>query len=572
MARSSLSVVFAGSGGSGAMTAGTIFLRSAAKAGYYGLMTQLFGPQVRGGEAAALVQVSIDPVEAQPDRFDLFVALDWEKLDQFAEEIPLDHDSLIIADPQQGAPSPGIAKSQARFVPLSMSDPGMTRLEKALRGRRTNVFTAAAVATMAGIDTAHLRKALAEALGSKDVHTVRSNAAALEAGVKAAASLGFDYMLAPARQASRWLISGNEAIGFGALRGGVRFIGCYPITPATDLVEWMAPELQKLGGRLVLAEDELAAINMALGASYGGVPAMTVTSGPGFSLMVETIGLAAAAEIPVLIVDVMRGGPSTGIPSKTEQSDINLALYGTHGDAPRVVLAPLSVSDCLMTAEWAVYLAEALQLPVILLSDQALGQAHTVIDPAIERPKPLKRRINGVSTQAPFKRYAIGAEPVTPMPLPGTPRHQWVAEGLTHNEFGIPVSGASAHVSQINKRAKKLEQFDAGPLWGEQWGKGDTAILTFGSGIGPAKEAARRLTANGQPTRVIGLRTFAPLPREALAQALSGVRRIVVLEQNHSAQLYHYLLGNNALPATAETLARPGPLPFRPAEIIAHLS
>ena len=178
----------------------------------------------------------------------------------------------------------------------------------------------------------------------------------------------------------------------GALRGGVRFVGCYPITPATDLVEWMAPQLQKLGGRLALAEDELAAINMVLGASYGGVPAMTVTSGPGLSLMVESIGLGIAAEIPAVIVDVMRGGPSTGIPSKTEQSDVNIAIYGGHGDAPRIVLAPTSVRDCMFTGEWAVYLAELLQTPVIVLSDQALGQAYTVIDPKPDRPQPLARR------------------------------------------------------------------------------------------------------------------------------------------------------------------------------------
>src|SRR5581483_10716556 len=190
--------------------------------------------------------------------------------------------------------------------------------------------------------------------------------------------------------------------------------------PATDLVEWLAPEMLKLGGRLVLAEDELAAINMTLGASYGGTPAMTVTSGPGLSLMVETLGLAVAAEIPLVVIDVMRAGPSTGIPSKTEQSDVNIAVYGGHGDAPRIVLAPTSVADCLLTTEWAVYLAESLQTPVIVLSDQIMGQAQAVIDPAIARPQPLARRLNGGPSGAAFRRYALGDDPVTPMPRPGT--------------------------------------------------------------------------------------------------------------------------------------------------------
>jgi 2-oxoglutarate ferredoxin oxidoreductase subunit alpha len=568
--RSSLAVVFAGSGGAGAMTAGELLLRAAAEAGYYGMMNRLFGPQVRGGEAAALVEIATRPVTCQPDRFDLFVALDWEKVDQFGPEIPLGEASIVLADPRQGTAPPNIAKSKAHSVPFPMGHAEATALERALHGKHTNVYAAGAVGAFAGLPSPALHKALAAVLGDKSEAVARTNAAELDAGIAAAATLDLDLRLGPAHAIPRWLITGNQAVALGAMRGGVRFVGCYPITPATDLVEWMAPQMQKLGGRLALAEDELAAINMVLGASYGGTPAMTVTSGPGLSLMTETIGLGVAAEIPAVIVDVMRGGPSTGIPSKTEQSDINIAIYGGHGDAPRIVLAPTSVRDCMFTGEWAVYLAESLQTPVIVLSDQALGQAYTVIDPKTERPQPLGRRTDWGN--GPFKRYALGPDPVTAMPAPGTPGGQWVGEGLTHNETGIPVSGASAHVAQIEKRARKIAGFDPGPLWGEVWGEGDTAILTFGSGIGAAQEAARRRTSAGYPTRVVSLRVLSPLPVKALAQALSGVRRVVVMEQNHSAQLYHHLLAHRALPQGAESVARPGPLPFRPAEIAAHLA
>jgi 2-oxoglutarate ferredoxin oxidoreductase subunit alpha len=452
-----------------------------------------------------------------------------------------------------------------------MNYPDTSAPENSKRGQRSNIVAAAAIATAAGIDGGDLRDALADVLGGKSADVMETNAAALDAGVKAASTLHLDLALAPPRKAARWLMTGNEAISVGALRGGVRFVGCYPITPATDLVEWLAPELQKLGGRLVLAEDELAAVNMAIGASFGGVPAMTVTSGPGFSLMVEAIGLAVAAEVPVVVVDVMRAGPSTGIPSKTEQSDVNIAIYGSHGDAPRVVLAPMSVADAMMIAEWAVYLAESLQCPVIVLTDQALGQTQAVIDPTRQRPIPLKRVIDGTPAGAQFKRYAINPDPITPMPPPGAAGYQWVGDGLTHNEFGLPVSGAAAHVAQIIKRAKKLEQFDPGDLWGDVWGESDTAIITFGSSVGAAREAARRLTQSGRPTRVIGLRVLSPLPRKLLARALDGVRRVVVLEQNHGSQLYRHLLGQKAIPVNAESIARPGPLPFRPAELSAHL-
>jgi 2-oxoglutarate ferredoxin oxidoreductase subunit alpha len=566
-----LSVVFAGSGGSGAMAAGSLLLRSAARAGYYGLMTQLFGPQVRGGESAALVQIGVAPIESPPDRYDVFVALDWNKIDQFAAEIPLDAESVIIADPASGRVSPGIAKSNARLVPVPMSDPAASRLEKALGGRRMNVFAAGYIGALAGLAADGLRSALRETIAGKSDEVAGVNLRALEAGITAAAVADLDLRLGVPRPSERWLITGNEAAGLGALRGGVRFVGCYPITPATDLVEWLAPELRRMGGSLVLAEDELAAINMVVGASFGGVPSMTVTSGPGLSLMVETLGLAVAAEIPLLIVDVMRGGPSTGIPSKTEQSDVNIAIYGAHGDAPHVVVAPLSVADCLKTAEWSVYLAESLQCPVIMLSDQMLGQARAVIDVPGARPSPRTRLVQD-SAPGVFKRYAIGPQPITPMPSPGMPGRQWVAEGLTHNETGMPVGAASVHTAQLDKRAQKLAQFDADNMWGEVWGDGETAIVTFGSSVGAAREAAQRLTANGRPTRVIGLRQLAPVPTAALDRALAGVTQMIVLEQNQGAQLYRHLRGHGATLPDCVSLARPGPLPFRPAELVAHLA
>jgi 2-oxoglutarate ferredoxin oxidoreductase subunit alpha len=572
MTRPSLSVVFAGSGGAGAMTAGTLFLQAAASAGYYGVMTQLFGAQVRGGESAALVHISVDPVESPPDFFDVFVAIDWKKIDQFAPEIPLNETSAVIADPSAG-PVPGsIAKSRPRIFEVAFDDPGATKLEQALRGRRANVCAAGLIGGLIGLSIEQLEAALETALGKKSKDVLESNRRALRHGIGLAKTLPLSLQLSsPTSDDDRWLITGNQAVAFGALRGGVRFVGCYPITPATDLVEWLAPRIRELGGNLVLAEDELASINMVLGASYGGIPAMTVTAGPGLALMTETIGLGVAAEIPAVIVDVMRAGPSTGIASKTEQSDLNIAIYGGHGDAPRVVVAPISIGDCAVTSEWAVYISERMQTPVLVLSDQALGQAKAAIPRPLRRPPPSKRLVESATT-GPFKRYAVGADPVTAMPLPGTPNREWVAEGLTHNEAGLPVSGAGAHAAQINKRARKFDLFDPGPFWGEMWGEGDTAIVTFGSCVAAAREAAARRTEAGQPTRVIALRVLSPVPRKAILEKLQGVKRVVVLEQNHSGQLLKHLLANKSVPVSAEGISRPGPLPFRPNEIVRQLA
>lgn len=571
MTRPSISIVFAGSGGTGAMTAGTILLNAAARSGYYGIMTQLFGAQVRGGETAALLQLSTEAIEAQPDHYDLFVALDWGKIESFAPEVPLTDKSVVFYAKGGGTIAPSIAKTNARLVEIEMSDPGMTPLERALRGKRVNIFAAAFSGTLMGLTEESLREALQTILKGKKPDVTIGNEKALAAGIAAAKQQKEHFSLAAPRRDKRWLITGNQAIALGTLRAGVRFVACYPITPATDLVEWLAPSLKKLGGKLILGEDELASINMVLGASFGGTPAMTVTSGPGLSLMIETIGLAVAAEVPAVLINVMRAGPSTGIPSKTEQSDINLAIYGGHGDAPRIVMAPMSVSDCLQTGEWAVCVAEAYQTPVIVLSDQLLGQAQEVIDINTHRPPATKRYVDGGDSKT-FKRYALGPSPISPMPRPGTLGYAWVGDGLTHNEIGVPVSGAGVHASQMQKRAKKIDQFDPGEWWGQAWGDGETAIITFGSSIAPAREAAKRLTAAGHSVRVIGLRVISPAPVAPLKKALTGTKRVVVLEQNLGAQLYHYLLGEKGLPETAESIARTGPLPFRPAEITAHLA
>jgi len=393
--------------------------------------------------------------------------------------------------------------------------------------------------------------------------------AAARLGMAHAASIeGFKLEQIPAGT-PRWLITGNEAAGYGALRGGVRFVAAYPITPATELLEWLAPALAKIGGTLVQAEDELASINMALGASYGGVPSLTATSGPGLSLMIEALGLGVAAEVPVVVVDVMRTGPSTGIATKSEQADLNIALYGMHGDAPHIVVAPNSLADCVAATEWAVGLAESLQVPAIVLSDQYFGQARAVVDvPALEKKsfERLKAK-NG----EPYKRYTLTDSGVSPMAVPGTPGTAYTADGLEHNERGTPSSQSGDHLAQMEKRARKISQLDPGDAWASIEGEGDVALLTFGSCTGPAREAFARARAEGFDARLVSLRLLAPAQPARLKQALAGVKRVLVLEQNHSGQFLRYLRSEYELPREVKSLRRPGPLPFRPDEIFQNL-
>lgn len=560
------SFALAGSGGAGVMTAGTLLLEGAARAGHYGLMSKLAGSQVRGGEAASLVRLATHAVEAPPDFYDVLCAVDWHNVDKFAPEIPLSKQALILADPDAGPVPPVLLASGARQLAVPL-----TELAKPIKGGRPAMVAIGVLGWLARVPEAAIADKIPKHLAEHGAAAIDASRAALAAGYRFAATLGLEPLLAfPKPTADRWIISGNQALALGALRAGIRFVAGYPITPATEFVEWMAPALLRLGGRLVEGEDELASINMALGASFGGVPAMTVTSGPGLSLMTETIGLAVASETSVVVVDVQRAGPSTGISTKTEQADLNLAVYGAHGEAPRVVIAPVSVADSLPTMEWAVGVAEQLQVPAIVLGDQQMGQADAVID-GLPPPAPAVQRLVADPKLTPYKRYAVTPSGISPIAVPGTPGQCWTGEGLTHNELGTPATGAKDHVAQIEKRARKLSLFDFGPQWAFIEGEGEVALISFGSSVAPAREAAARLRMRGMKVRVIGLRLIAPCKANEIRALLAGAKRVAVIELNYSGQLFRYLRAEGALPEFAESMARPGPRALTAGEIIKRL-
>jgi 2-oxoglutarate ferredoxin oxidoreductase subunit alpha len=556
------SVALAGSGGSGVMTAGTMFLEAAARAGLFGLMVRTSGPQIRGGEAAALIRLGTAPVDTLDDRFDLLLAIDWLNVNRFADEVPLAATSLVIGDADAGDPPEFLKATGAPLVTVPMK-----KIAKGIAGSWVNMVALGVSGALAGIALAALEEAV-RASWKKAPEGLEANLNALRAGAEAAASIERPRPFkGPAgSKRGRWLISGNEAAGYGALRGGVRFVAAYPITPATELLEWMAPALAKVGGTLLQAEDELASANMIIGASYGGVPSLTATAGPGLSLMTEAIGLAVSAEVPIVVVDVMRGGPSTGIPAKSEQSDLSFAVSGLHGDAPRLVLAPTSIADCLATTQWAVTLAESLQAPAIVLSDQFMGQSRAIIAKPAEFA-PGAKRLTAARDTPDYKRYRDTESGVSPMAVPGTPGTVYTADGLEHTEAGIPSSGARDHGLQLDKRERKLVRHEYGSRWADIEGDGDRAVITFGSTTAAVREALARLRTRGIAVKLIALRLLAPAQPGKLDAALEGVQRVLVIEQNHGAQLYRYLRSVYDLPARPASFHRPGPLPLRPGEI-----
>ena len=360
---------------------------------------------------------------------------------RFADEIPLHAGSVVIGDSRERR---GARRSSCSSGAQSVVLP-LKKMAKAIAGSWINMLALGLAGALAGLSAEALEGAVRRSWKRPEA-ALQANLKALHEGIAAAAAIARPAAARarPRRPAKRWMLSGNEGAGYGAIRGGVRFVAAYPITPATELLEWMAPALTKVGGSLLQAEDELASVNMIIGASYGGVPSLTATAGPGLALMTEGIGLAVAAEVPIVVVDVMRGGPSTGIPAKSEQSDLSFAVSGLHGDAPRLVLAPSSISDCVATTQWAVELAEALQAPAIVLSDQFMGQSRAIVDKPRSRA-PASRRGSPCAADTPdYKRYRDTESGVSPMAIPGTPGTVYTADGLEHTEGAIPSSQARA--------------------------------------------------------------------------------------------------------------------------------
>ncbi|MEJ2452921.1 MAG: 2-oxoacid:acceptor oxidoreductase subunit alpha [Candidatus Thiodiazotropha sp.] len=561
---SSFSVAVTGSGGSGAVTTGRILLEAAAECGFQGLMTRSAGPQIRGGESAAMIRFSADPVECMGDEYDLLVGLDWLNIERFADEIPLSGKSLILTDPAAGE-VPALLRSngaEVREVPFK-------KFASSLPGGRLNMVALGAAAVVCGLPLEAMESSVQRILKRKGKEVVETALQALR--------MGYNHdrrprisLQAPETKPRYWSITGNQACGLGALRGGVRFVAAYPITPASEMLEWMSPRLERLGGSLLQAEDELASINMIIGASFGGVPSLTATSGPGLSLMVEGLGLALVSETPVTVVNVMRGGPSTGIPTKSEQSDLNIALYGMHGDAPHLVLAPTSIRDCVFTTQWAVQLAEHLQAVSLVLSDQSLGQSQAVIEVPPERELALQRKVEPAPGEE-YQRYAITSDNISTMSLPGTAGGMYTADGLEHNSHGTPSSMAVDHRAQLAKRLHKLEDFDFGDDWAEVEGEGPHCLVTWGSSAGVVREVGNWIRAQGGAIRVVVLRLLMPLQREKLKALLADASKAIVVEQNHGGQLFHYLRAEGVLPESAESLAQPGPLPLRPGRILRAL-
>jgi 2-oxoglutarate ferredoxin oxidoreductase subunit alpha len=440
-----------------------------------------------------------------------------------------------------------------------------------------NTISLGVLGALIGMDPDIVRHDVRGVYQRKGDKVVDLNMRAIEAGeryvIENFASMPSGYGLTAGHDGDRLIMMGNDAIAYGALVAGCRFMAGYPITPATDVLEWMSKQLPKFGGVVVQAEDELAAITMTLGAAFTGVRAMTATSGPGQALMTEAIGLAGVLEIPVVVVECARAGPSTGMPTKTEQSNLNHVIYSGHGEIPRVVLAPGTVRESFELTATAFNLAERYQLPVFVLTEQALCQSKTTLPPLDVDAVPIDRGkliADGEVTFGEYKRFAFTEDGVSPRVIPGVPGGMHLAPGSEHNDAGVITENARNRARMMEKRMGKLvamrDELPRAVLHGIA--DADIAILGYGANRGPIAEAVQRLAAGGVLTRFLQLRTLWPFPEDDIREFVRGAQHVFVVENNYTGQLMQ-LIRTVVGPLDAlHGVRKYNGQPFRPIEII----
>ena len=409
-----------------------------------------------------------------------------------------------------------------------------------------NIFALGLVARIFDLEVTKLEALISERFGGKDVSVLNNALAAFRAGYHH--SLGdvletFKFIESQGKDGNQVVMNGNEALAYGLIAAGVRFGAAYPITPWSDVMEILRRELPKYGGTFVQCEDEIAAISMANGASFAGRVAVTGSSGPGISLKMESLGWAVMAENPLVVINVQRGGPSTGLPTQVEQSDLNLACFGSHGDAPRVVLAPANVEDCFYTAIEAVNIARKYNVPVFILSDQAIAtRIEALAEPNLE--KVCQDITPDLTPVADYKPYDLSSpDGVTPRVVPGTPilsgRYP-IAGGLEHDELGHPTGSPELHMQMTAKRRKKLQALAATLPTPKVYGppEGHLLLVGWGSTQGPIREAVDRARAAGDSVSGLHIKYLNPLP-PGLEDIFSGFNAIRVVEMNDEG-LYGY--------------------------------
>jgi 2-oxoglutarate ferredoxin oxidoreductase subunit alpha len=537
-----------GQQGEGIESTGEIFSIALNRLGYYLYGYRHFSSRIKGGHTNNKIRVSTTPVRSVADDLDILVAFDQESIDFNFHE--LRDGGIVIADAKFNPTIPereGITLYAVPFTDIA-ANLGTSLMK--------NMVAVGASSAVLGIDIDVYGEVVQEIFGRKGQQVVDKNMEAIRAGAQYMKEQLGDRMqtmeLAKADGKKRMFMIGNDAIALGALAGGARFMAAYPITPASEIMEYLIKKLPDLGGAVIQTEDEIAACTMAIGANYAGARAFTASAGPGLSLMMESIGLAGMTETPLVIVDTQRGGPSTGLPTKQEQSDLLAMIYGTHGEIPKIVMAPSTVEEAFYDMIEAFNLAEEYQCPVIFLSDLQLSLGKQTVEPLeydkieIRRGKLVTGELPPLEKKDNFKRYEITEDGISPRVLPGVPNGIHHVTGVEHAETGRPSEVAGNRKAQMEKRLRKLQhiQFKTPVHKNVKHDEADLLIVGFLSTRGAIEEAIERLEQDGVKVNHAHIRLLHPFPTEEVLPLVETAKKVVVVEQNATGQLANILKMN----------------------------
>ncbi|MEF8790238.1 MAG: 2-oxoacid:acceptor oxidoreductase subunit alpha [Haloarculaceae archaeon] len=532
-----------GEAGDGIDSTGKIFAQALSRAGRHVFTSKDFASRIRGGYTAYKVRTAVEPVESVVDRLDILIALTERTVDENTDEL---HDgSVIIYDGERTM----MQDFEAPEGTIGLDVPLKRLAEEAGGAIVRNVVALGAACEVADFPIENLDEALEKRFGDKGSSIVDTNERAARLGaehVREEYDLDTGYRT-ETTDADYVLLNGDEAIGMGALAAGCRFYAGYPITPATDVMEYLTGRIDRYGGKVVQAEDELSAINMALGAARAGARSMTATSGPGIDLMTETFGLIAQTETPLVICDVMRSGPSTGMPTKQEQGDLNMTLYGGHGEIPRFVVAPTTVAECFHKTIEAFNLAEKYQTPVYLVSDLSLAVTEQTFPPEefdmdaveIDRGNVVDEESveEWQDEEGRFKPHADTGDGVSPRSFPGTGGGAHMTTGLEHDELGRRTEDTEVRVEQVDKRNRKVETARENEDWSpREFGDpdADTLVISWGSNEGAIREAMALLEEESIAVRFLSCPYM--FPRDDLTGAIEAAENVIVVECNATGQ------------------------------------
>jgi 2-oxoglutarate/2-oxoacid ferredoxin oxidoreductase subunit alpha len=548
-----LTIAMIGSGGDGVVTMGEMLAQAAARDGLNVIKTEAYGPQIRGGETSCVVRISADKIYAQGDAIDILAVFNWADFGRFKGEVVLHPNAAVLyEEADAGAPNPsdlGLGEGHSwvgvPFLKLATESTG-TKAAK-------NIVSLGLFAELFGLPNESIRAAVEKKFTKKKAAVLEANLKGFDAGVAFAKGIPGDLSarrLVYTKASPKLLMSGNEASAVAALHAGCRFFGGYPITPSSEVLHFLSEWMPKVGGAVIQTEDELSALGACVGASFSGVKSMTSTSGPGLSLMTEMLGLASMAEIPTVVLDVQRGGPSTGLPTKSEQSDLWQAVFGGHGDQLRAVVAPTDVADCFHATVDAFNIAEEYQLPVIILSDQGIGQSRSTVDEEGLVHKVVDRAVPAADLGDKYLRYQDTESGVAPMSAPGMKGLMYQTNGLEHSESGSPSAMFLTHEKMNHKRYRKLrpirDKYERFLHFGPE--KANVGILCWGSSAGPVREAVAAANARGESVSAFVPQLIYPFPKHPFLKFLAGCDKLLVLEISFAAQFYKYIRTFMTLP------------------------